>query len=78
MEKYITKLNLKAYNVSKATFSSLRIYDCCYSGGYGDLSYCKKNRTQKIKFKKKMMDMKRLLKKKYLKYTYFFIYRNNA
>ena len=62
-QNYITKFNLKAYNVSKAPFSSLRIYDC-YSGGYRDLSYCQKNRSQKIKFKKKMIDMKRLLKKK--------------
>ena len=49
-QNYITKFNLKAYNVSKAPFSSLKIYDCYYN--YRDLSYCHKNRTQKIKFKK--------------------------
>ena len=52
-QKYITKLNLKIYNVIKAPFSSIRIYESFYY----DFSKCVKNKTQKINFKKKMIVM---------------------
>ena len=48
-QKYITKLNLKTYNVIKAPFSSIRIYESFYEHYYKYI----KNKTQKIKFKKK-------------------------
>ena len=52
-KNYITKLNLKAYNVSKAPFSSILIRECYYENGvYGNINECEKKSTQKIKFKK--------------------------
>ena len=51
-KNYITKYNLKAYNVSKSPFSSMIIYEC-YHEYYQNLSYWEKKKTQKIKFKKK-------------------------
>ena len=49
-QKYITKLNLKVYNVNKSPFSSIIVYKCDYD--YFNTSECK-HESQKIKFKKK-------------------------
>ena len=49
-ESYITKLNLKVYNMIKAPFSSIVIYECFKR--VGNFSYCEKIKPQIIEFKK--------------------------